>query len=699
MNLTGQTYRQDIEGLRAYAVLSVLIFHLSPSWLPGGFTGVDIFFVISGFVVASSVAHRGHEGFVDFIVNFYSRRFARIIPALLLMLVTTFVFTVLLIPDAWISQLIPNTGFSAFFGFSNWILAGNNDEYFAPRAELNPFTHTWSLGVEEQYYLVAPLFLSVWAIYLCNGRKARAGAVVALLFLLILFSLVHLIVVSGSNPAQAYYSMFTRFWQLASGALLFMISFQQRWCALFRERPTIGNYASLIGCFLMVASFWISDPKGFPYPWAFLPVVATLLVLTGSGLTYQGQSRFWLDNSLMIWIGRRSYSIYLWHWPVIVLVKWTAGIQESVAKISAVLITFLLADLSFRYVEVPIKGWVARSKKSALLKIAGFALLILTTFLLALSLYGNRSSLSLSKVTQNELDWYPGSTLENLGLPTTGTCIVTEGSRQSKSVISRSLIPQGCITENTDRTIFLVGDSHAGMLFPAFATLAMDLGSRVEVVSAAGCPLLNFIKPAKDHHVPSCRDAPKEVADFLSVHAKAGDVVFLSSLRLIRYGDHSHYFGIPDYDNYLLTASSVKQRKDAEEEALEFFSSLKDKKLSFVLSAPLPIFPSPAFRCSDWFNSGNPICDPGLTQKRSYLENLRQPVLDSMSSALFEDAKVLLSIWDALPELCPQDTCSAFLSGRPIYFDGDHISAFGNVVIYDSLKSHILQVLGNNKLN
>src|SRR5690625_4326037 len=155
-------YVPAIDGLRAIAVLAVLIYHLDAAFLPGGFAGVDVFFVISGYVVARSLVSRSGESFGQFLMGFYSRRIRRIVPALILCLLVTALFTVLFIPDSWLSSTTHQVGLYAFFGLSNFALVWFQDDYFSPRAEFNPFVHTWSLGVEEQFYFVFPLLIFLW---------------------------------------------------------------------------------------------------------------------------------------------------------------------------------------------------------------------------------------------------------------------------------------------------------------------------------------------------------------------------------------------------------------------------------------------------------------------------------------------------------------------------------------------------------
>ena len=170
-HVEGRPYIPGIDGLRALAVVSVMIYHLVPGALPGGFVGVDVFFVISGYVVTGSMMRDAKLPFLEFIAAFYARRFRRIVPALVVCLCVTVLFSVALIPDAWLSNALRDTGLSAFFGLSNFTLVTGDDGYFATRSEFNPFTHTWSLAVEEQFYLLFPLVL-----YFGIHRSVKSGA-------------------------------------------------------------------------------------------------------------------------------------------------------------------------------------------------------------------------------------------------------------------------------------------------------------------------------------------------------------------------------------------------------------------------------------------------------------------------------------------------------------------------------------------
>ncbi len=215
-------YRADIDGLRAVAVLSVMLYHLSAHWLPGGFVGVDIFFVISGFVVSASLTHAPSDRFHRFVAFFYARRLLRIGPALVLVLLTSVLAASLFIPRAWLSEFNERTALYAFFGLSNWVLQTNADTYFAPRAEFNPYTHTWSLGVEEQFYLAFPFLFFAW-VKLRDSKRGRVAATAALA-LLGAASLAACVWATKQMPAAAFYGIAFRFWELAVGVLLFQLT-------------------------------------------------------------------------------------------------------------------------------------------------------------------------------------------------------------------------------------------------------------------------------------------------------------------------------------------------------------------------------------------------------------------------------------------------------------------------------------------
>ena len=205
-------YFPYIDGLRALAVLSVLVYHLNNQWLPGGFVGVDVFFVISGFVVSASVANCQGRGIGGFLIHFYARRIKRIFPALIVCLLVTAFLSALFIPEIWLSGINQQTGLYAFVGLSNFILADTGRDYFAPTTEFNPYTHTWSLGVEEQFYLVFPFLFFCW-LSSRRGQRASLGLFAVGLVMSALIAAWQ----SVYSPTHAYLLTPRRFGEWAAG--------------------------------------------------------------------------------------------------------------------------------------------------------------------------------------------------------------------------------------------------------------------------------------------------------------------------------------------------------------------------------------------------------------------------------------------------------------------------------------------------
>ena len=318
-------YFPSIDGLRAVAVLAVMIYHLAPNVLPGGFAGVDIFFVISGYVVTASLVGRQNQPLRQFILGFYARRILRIFPALIVCVVAVSILAVLFVPPvAWLGNSIRNTALFSIVGLSNYALIWSSDGYFSPRAEFNPFTHTWSLGVEEQFYLTAPAIVYFWLV-----SRSQAGAKrLVPLGILVLFALVSCGVAaynSVTDPDAAFYLLPSRFWELACGVLLFQIQHEREFRADYLTR-----YGALLGSVLILCALAFSNKTLFPFPWALASVAGSALLIA-SFTVRDGRSsavKRVLSTRPSVYIGKISYSLYLWHWPIFVMLRWTVGTRR-----------------------------------------------------------------------------------------------------------------------------------------------------------------------------------------------------------------------------------------------------------------------------------------------------------------------------------------------------------------------------------
>jgi peptidoglycan/LPS O-acetylase OafA/YrhL len=331
-------YRRDIDGLRAVAVLFVIGFHYFPSVFRGGFVGVDVFFVISGFLITGLIHQDVAAGRFS-LAEFYGRRIRRIFPALILVLLVSlgmgFLF---MLPDAY-RALGLNTAASA--GFVANIALFLQQDYFAPSAELNPLLHIWSLGVEEQFYLVWPLILMA---------LARSRATIAVAVGLAMLSFGVNIVQTAANPATAFFLPFSRFWELGAGAVLALLHARAGRPVLAKEW---AGWAGLV--LLVLAMVTIDRDRTFPGWWALLPVAGTvLLIAAGEG----GRANRILSHRALVYIGLISYPFYLWHWPLLVFARIIRFQKEPTIIMSIVMIVAagLLAHLTYRFVERPIRS-------------------------------------------------------------------------------------------------------------------------------------------------------------------------------------------------------------------------------------------------------------------------------------------------------------------------------------------------------
>lgn len=684
-------YRPDIDGLRAIAVLSVMVYHLNSAWLPGGFIGVDVFFVISGFVVAASLATSRTESFTSFLAEFYARRLARISPALVTVLTLSALAAALFIPNAWLSQLSDDTAKYALFGLSNWVMQSNTDTYFAPRAEFNPFTHTWSLGVEEQYYLVAPIFVFFWLRSHHQGQTSKKKLAAGVLGMFVLLSIAYSVWNTELNPTVAFYSIVSRFWELACGALLFMLT-QRPSGEVVQGKGSLHGAGAWLGLAFVTFSLIFSQASNFPWPWAALAVVGSVFIIGGDTVRPIGVVRGLLANKGMVWIGKRSYSLYLWHWPIFVIMRWTVGLDTPLHFFLAISLTFVLAILSYVLIEQKLRHnrWVeARAKWVRIvlfLAVSGLSLCLIT------HLFSHRDRYTLSRVVKLSADWYATG---RMNYPEVGErkCSVEledlplAGGRETR------YLPKRCSSEpRYHKKIYVMGDSHAGMLASQLEQISAEEGVAVSLFTGPGCNFIDF-RAAMDaaHRTAECLTFTEQMTQYVLSSAQPGDIVILSSLRLQRYGDQWANFGISDMYDFMYGPHAQASRLAAFEDAKKWLQPLVSKQLNVVFPAPTPIFKAPPFRCSDWFNQSNPICIGQNQQTKSDLERLRQPVVSSMKdlAAIYPS----IHIWDAFPILCPDDVCYTERGGRPMFFDGDHLSAYGNRVVYPSFKANLIELL------
>lgn len=470
----------DIQGLRAIAVLAVMCFHAGLP-IPGGFIGVDVFFVISGFVITQLLVRECEtRGRVRLRV-FYWRRFKRLAPALSVMLAVCLMLGIPLLSPFGSQQVAATTAVAATFSLANISIARTVGDYFGMSAEGNLFLNTWSLSVEEQFYLVFPaILLASWVI----GRKmthARSFGPGVVALVSILSFAAAAVGASGYSLDRyfwllGFFSPITRAWEFGAGALVALLAGNP-----FRDQGGRSTaVVALVGAVLVGGSFlFLSESTAWPGTWTLVPVLGTALILA-SGIPKRPNlvSRA-LSIPPLAKVGDVSYSLYLWHWPFIVLAVATWG-RSLIVTCSAVLLSVLPAMASYRWIENPLR--IARVRQPGL---RALLLLMVLSVPLCLAAFVSRGA---------ELRW---------GLPTPERPIFGVGSTAlancmgfARQVEASPLLSDSCLLGDAHGTaaIYLIGDSQAAQWADALDQVGQATGKSVRVATAPGCPFMDVYK-------------------------------------------------------------------------------------------------------------------------------------------------------------------------------------------------------------
>lgn len=477
--LTNPNYRPDIDGLRSIAILAVVLFHAFPDRLRGGYIGVDIFFVISGYLI-SGIIFRGLEREQFSLLDFYRHRVKRIFPSLITMLVTVCTFSwFFLLPEEF-AQLGKHI-FSSVFFFQN-ITLWNEAGYFDTTSELKPLMHLWSLAVEEQFYLFFPLIAIV-------ARRKRCNMLHVLVCAFLLSFVLNIVFVTH-YPTAAFFLPHTRVWELLAGSLL---AYGQLACRgdlelantntgfLHRLVRALGavcsiqwarNFVAATGFLLLLAGiFGLNKGKVFPGWWALAPVSGAVMVIAAGPQAWV--NRTLLASSVMVFIGLISYPLYLWHWPFLSLAH-VVGTETPSTLLSCLLVasSTVMAWLTYRFVELPLRFGLPKIKKEyaligTMLILAGFGSLVQANDGVA-TRFPNASRMLTQPI---DFKWYD--------FVRTGKCHLQDGD---------TLHHDSSCYEHGHPSVVLWGDSHAASLYPGLHQLQIDNGFSLTQLTTAACP-------------------------------------------------------------------------------------------------------------------------------------------------------------------------------------------------------------------
>lgn len=469
-------YRSDIDGLRAIAVLSVVLYHAAPSAVPGGFVGVDVFFVISGYLITAIIVGSLRAGTFS-LAEFYLRRMRRILPALFAMIaVTLAAAAIILLPLEF--KGLARSAVAAVLSASN-VWFWRERDYFSDAAEFEPLLHTWSLGVEEQFYLAIPLLLMLVAPL---GRRF----VLLSLLAIVAASLVLSVLVSGNRPGFAFYMIFTRSWELGAGGLLAL--YKLRLDRAPSRRAPLTGLAGFAGLAAVAAALvLIDDSLPFPGFAALAPVLGSVALIY-AGLGPAGPVQRLLSLRPLVFVGLISYSWYLWHWPVLSLTRVllnTVDLPPAIAG-AGVALSFALAILSYRFIEQP-----ARRKRGLFARPLG-VLGAASAGILAVGVICTAS------------EWTDGFPMR-FAPEVVAVANVKHDAQVERHMRCEDLesATHACVAQGTPLfseggrfDVLLWGDSHARVLGPQFVAFFAARGLSAVVMSFDACPPLPGVERA-----------------------------------------------------------------------------------------------------------------------------------------------------------------------------------------------------------
>lgn len=619
-------YRPEVDGLRAVAVLAVIANHFSASVLPGGFLGVDVFFVISGYVITASLTKHPAGSAQEFFLGFYARRMKRIVPALIVCVIVTALFGSLFIESGmpeYASSM--KTGLFALFGFSNFFLYLEAIDYFGSSAHLNLFTHTWSLGVEEQFYFVFPLLF--WLTGL--GWLATKGRVAALSVLAVA-SFALFVWQSSSNPDAAYYLMFSRFWELSIGCIIAVV---------LNGRRLNAPLLPWAGALELGVAFGISaEHSVYTTPAAVLGTTLIIAAARPGDMLYR-----LLALKPAVAIGLISYSLYLWHWPVISISRWTIGVDQWTFGPQLVAM-FGLATLSYAYVEKPLRRaeWSSGRLLTIGYGLGGSAAAATLIWALVVGFIGPFYSGSPAQLvakgvqTLTDEKTYNGKTIWRAT-----DCVLTSNNDVGKEIGWKSCMVQ--INESlSDRSFLVIGNSYSAAMFEMYSVLAERGIGRVVATSSWGASpspdLENKTRWSEAHQYYW-----KTVVPELISHLKAGDVLLMVS-----------------NSNQVVRGAQDKvsvSRRTLENDLSEIASAMSERGVSVIyMSQPslaVEAKCTPDMAKKQWFERS----DTGRCNYPTHAYSVRmlEPLLDILSR--IEQRHSNFYALDLFAQFCPEEIC------------------------------------------
>ncbi|WP_435527016.1 acyltransferase family protein [Microbacterium aurantiacum] len=661
-HLTPGGIRPEIQALRALAVLGVLLFHLWPLRLPGGYIGVDVFFVVSGFLITDHLVREYVRRGRISLPEFWARRVRRLLPASFLVLVSTAVAVHVLVPLTRWPQFGLEIIASAFY-VENWVLAAQSVDYMALSNVKSPVQHFWTLGVEEQFYIVWPLlliggaFLAGWMRR--SGLRGMAGAVVVATLASFVFSVVYTALV----PTVAYFSTATRAWEFGAGALLALV---------LRRTPTpitggVAAAASWVGfALLAIAMFLFTGATPFPSYTALLPVLGTVLVIVAGAPSTRWSPTALFSVRPVQFVGDVSYGVYLWHWPLIVLLPYALlAPLNTWQSVTVGAVSIALGWASKVFVEDPVRShrWLASARPRRSFLAAGGGMLVVTAMSLPLALStvppppqvpaALPACWGASAMTVEQCG---GPSAAALRAPAPSFAVDLPTAEVASCELSAELATyRRCDLRAADggRTFALVGDSHATRWVETFARATKQESWGLSTFLVSGCPLVSLepLGSAWGYDPVGAQLCPRPtsaVIEEIVADPTITDVVLTNRTRLYVSDDPADRPLSP-----AAVAATIRMLQDAGKRVIVLADHPE--------TARIPV----------QGGAGAPDCLTARDAEECTMPRRDADFADPMRAAAVETGAALI---DLTAQFCDDERCHWQIGGLVVYTDDNHMT-------------------------
>ncbi len=646
MSSTSKGFRTDINGLRAWAVVSVVLFHFGVAGFSGGFVGVDVFFVISGFlmtgIIISSLEKQSttHKAFSIF--DFYLSRARRIIPALLLLCATLLVVGWLCLP-ATEYKMLGRHALGALSFVSN-VVFWREDGYFDSASHDKLLLHTWSLSVEWQFYLILPVvLLAAWK--LRPGRPTQ----LAVVMIGLLLSLLLCLFITPIKTSAAFYLLPTRAWEMLAGGLVYLTANK------FALTPLRQRVLETSGFALLIGSIVLFDASSVWPGWrALVPVCGTMLILWAAR-----QGSLWTATRSAQWLGDCSYSLYLWHWPLVVGLVYVQR-QHSVSAIAlGLLLTLALGALSYRYIENRARNGLTRLPRSLTsLAIATSVLVVMVPSLVILLQHGVPGRLP------EQIDAVFAEA-ENQN-PRKAECLANEFSK----------VPE-CTYGGSELGAIVVGDSHAAALIRAVERALPGPQEHVLDWTMSNCPTIAKVKAA-DQLTYRCGDFVQSKEELSADDPALGKapLIIINRTSLYVLGPNEPERGAEMALPYLYFDKPFAARTP------EYLSEMREGIIAsacqFAKSRPVYMLrPIPELKLDVPKTMGRALMQGKSIEVSVSMDEYRARNAYVWETQDLAAARCGVKILNPLPYLCRDGRCEGDVQGHPVYIDDDHLSERG----------------------